>query len=330
MRGLISAESTQLDSLGQDSHVFYEVVVGASDLLGRTLKEVGFRGRYSAAVLAIHRQGRPVEAKLGEVRLHMGDTLLVLADQAFRERWRDSRDFLLISPLTGALPPQRPNAWKVGVIGLAFVVLTGLGILPLLNAALLTGLALVATRAINIGEARRAIDLNLVLLIAASFGLGAAVQSSGLATVMADVLLAVFNNFGPIGALAGILLATIALTEVISHNAAAVLLFPVAIATAASLGSPAAALRARRAVRGEPVVPDPGRISDQPDGLQPGQLPVPGLPPPGRAADRRGWRRRPHPAADLLPLPAGVRDASWRAARNERPEGTRKVRRAVA
>ena len=74
------------------------------------------------------------------------------------------------------------------------------------------------------------------MLIAASFGLGAAVQSSGLANVLADVLLSVFNDFGPIGALAGILLATIALTEVISHNAAAVLLFPVALATAATLG----------------------------------------------------------------------------------------------
>ncbi len=236
MRGLISAEATQLDRLGQGSHVFYEVVVGFSDLLGRTLKEVGFRGRYSAAVLAIHRQGQPVEAKLGDVRLHMGDTLLILADRGFRERWRDSRDFLLISPLSNALPPRRANAWLVGGIALAFVVVSGLGILPLLNAALLTALALVATRAIDIGQARRAIDLNLVVLIAASFGLGAAVQSSGLANVIADVLLAVFAGFGPIGALAGILLATIALTEVISHNAAAVLLFPVALATAAGLG----------------------------------------------------------------------------------------------
>lgn len=236
MRGLISAESAQLDRLGRDSHVFYEVVVGASDLLGRTLKEVGFRGRYSAAVLAIHRQGRPIEAKLGEVRLHMGDTLLVLADRGFRDRWRDSRDFLLISPLAGTLPQRRGNALLVGAIGVGFVLLTGLGILPLLNGALLTALALVATRAIDLGQARRAVDLNLIVLIAASFGLGAAVQSSGLANVLADVLLAVFNDFGPIGALAGILLATIALTEVISHNAAAVLLFPVALATAATLG----------------------------------------------------------------------------------------------
>jgi di/tricarboxylate transporter len=235
-RGLVSAEAKQLDRLGSSSQVFYEVVVGTSDLLGRTLKDVGFRGRYGAGVVAIHRQGRPLDAKLGEIRLHLGDTLLVIADRDFRERWRDSRDFLVISPLAGIPPKAGAKAPLVAVIGVSFVVLTGLGVLPLLNGALLTALALVATRAIDAGQARRAIDLNLVVLIAASFGLGAAVQSSGLAHVVADVLLSVFSPFGPIGALAGILLATIALTEVISHNAAAVLLFPVALATAASLG----------------------------------------------------------------------------------------------
>jgi di/tricarboxylate transporter len=236
MRGLISAEARQLDRLGAGTHVFYEVVVGTSDLIGRTLKEVGFRGRYSAAVLAIHRQGRSLEAKLGEVRLHMGDTLLVLADREFRDRWRDSRDFLVISPLGGIPPTARTKAPLVAAIGLAFIVVTGTGLMPLLNGALLTAVALVATRAIDLGQARRAIDLNLIVLIAASFGLGAAVQSSGLAQVIADTLLAIFSPLGPQGMLAGILLATIALTEVITHNAAAVLLFPVAVATATSLG----------------------------------------------------------------------------------------------
>jgi di/tricarboxylate transporter len=236
MRGLISAEARQLDRLGAGNHVFYEVVVGTSDLIGQTLKEVGFRGRYSAAVLAIHRQGRSLEAKLGEVRLRMGDTLLVLADREFRDRWRDSRDFLVISPLGGIPPTTRTKAPIVGAIGIAFIVLTGTGVLPLLNGALLTALVLIATRTIDVGQARRAIDLNLIVLIAASFGLGAAVQSSGLAQVIADALLAIFSPLGPIGTLAGILLATIMLTEVITHNAAAVLLFPVAVATAASLG----------------------------------------------------------------------------------------------
>jgi di/tricarboxylate transporter len=236
LRGLVSAESTQLDKLQGSSHNFYEVVVGGSDLTGRTLRELGFRGRYGAAVLAIHRQGQRLAAKLGEVPLRLGDTLLVLADPAFRDRWRDSADFLLIAPLSG-LPPAHPRkALIVGVIVAVFVVVTGLGLLPILYGALLTALAMVATGVLSISQARRAIDLNVIVLIAASFGLGAAVEQSGLGVVVADLLLAVFLPLGVLGALAGVLLATIALTELVSNNAAAVLLFPVALATATTLG----------------------------------------------------------------------------------------------
>lgn len=236
MRGLVSGERTQLDQLGGSGHVFYEVVIGDSELVGRTLREIGFRVRYAAAVLAIHRQGQRVDAKLGEVRLRLGDTLLVLADAGFRDRWRDSREFLLIAPLSGIAPTHPRKAPLVALIVAGFILLTGLGIVPILQGALLTALALVATRVLSVAQARRSIDLNMIVLIAASFGLGAAVESSGLGTVVADLLLTFFQPFGPVGALAGVLLATILLTELVSNNAAAVLLFPVALATAAAIG----------------------------------------------------------------------------------------------
>jgi di/tricarboxylate transporter len=236
LRGLVSAESTQLDKLGGSSHTFYEVVVGEADLAGRTLKELGFRSVYSAAVLAIHRQGQRIQAKLGEVPLRMGDTLLVLADPEFRDRWRDSRDFLLIAPLSGLPPPKGRKSLIVTGIVAVFVALTGLGILPILYGALITALLMVATGVLSLSQARRAIDLNVIVLIAASFGLGAAVEESGLGLVAADILLALFLPFGVLGALAGVLLVTIVLTELVSNNAAAVLVFPVALATAITLG----------------------------------------------------------------------------------------------
>jgi di/tricarboxylate transporter len=236
MRGLTSSERTQLDRLGGSGHVFYEVVVGDSELVGRTLRNIGFRARYAAAVLAIHRQGQHIDAKLGEVPLRLGDTLLVIADAGFRDRWRDSREFLLIAPLSG-IPPTHPRkAPLVALIAVGFVALTGLGIVPILQGALLTALALVGTGVLSVSQARRAIDLNMIVLIAASFGLGAAVEASGLGSVVAEVLLTFFQPFGPIGALAGVLLATIVLTELVSNNAAAVLIFPVALATAAVVG----------------------------------------------------------------------------------------------
>jgi di/tricarboxylate transporter len=237
MRGLVSAERTQLDRLGGDGHSFYEVVVGdASELVGRTLREADFRARYNAAVLAIHRQGQRVEAKLGDVRLGFGDTLLVLADADFRRRWRESREFLLIAPLSGVPPTRSAKALPVAAIVIGFVVLTAFGVLSLLQGALLVPLLLVATRSMTVAEARRAIDVNLIVLIAVSFGLGAAVESSGLGHAVADALLSVMAPLGAGAALAAIYVATVGLTELISNNAAAVLIFPVALATAAGLG----------------------------------------------------------------------------------------------
>ena len=124
----------------------------------------------------------------------------------------------------------------MATIALGFVVLTGTGVLTLLHGALLVPLLLVATRALSIGEARRAIDLNLVVLVAASFGLGAAVETSGLGAVVADGLLAVAAPMGAVAVLGAVFVATILLTELVSNNAAAVLIFPVAVATAAGLG----------------------------------------------------------------------------------------------
>jgi di/tricarboxylate transporter len=237
LRGLVSTERTQLERLGGGGHSFYEIVIGdSSELVGRTLREIGFRARYNAAVLAIHRQGQRIEGKLGDVRLSLGDTLLVLADGDFRKRWRESREFLLIAPLSGVPPTRSPRAPLVAAIALGFILMTAFGVVGLLEAALLVPLLLVGTRAMSVAEARRAVDVNLIVLIAASFGLGAAVESSGLAATVADGLVGLLAPIGAAATLAAVYLATIALTELISNNAAAVLIFPIAVATAAGLG----------------------------------------------------------------------------------------------
>ena len=235
MRGLQSTHRRQIKQLDGDFHTFSEVVLGEG-FAGQTLRDIGFRAKYGAAVLAIHRSGHRVDGKLGELPLRMGDTLLVLADQPFAQRYRNAGDFLVISPLSGIPPTQPRKAKRVGLIGIGFVILTGTGVLPILEAALLVALLLVASRALTLRQARDAVDLNIVILIAAAFGLGAAVDSTGLGGTIADLLLVVFEPLGLIGALAGVLLATMILTELISNNAAAVLLFPVATATAVATG----------------------------------------------------------------------------------------------
>jgi di/tricarboxylate transporter len=236
IRGLESTEAQQIDELAGTGQAFFEAVVGP-DLVGATLRQVGFRGRFGGAVLAIHRAGQRLEAKFGEVRLRLGDTLLVLADPGFRARYREGREFLLIAPLRAIPPARGGRGWIVGLIGIGFIGATGLGLLPILHAALLAAIAVIVTRSLTIRQARDAIDLDIVVLIAAAFGLGAAVEGSGLGSAIAGVLVGLMEPFGAIGALAAILVATMILTEMISNNAAAVLAFPVAIATAAATGS---------------------------------------------------------------------------------------------
>ncbi|MGH9050302.1 MAG: SLC13 family permease [Acidimicrobiia bacterium] len=235
--GLVSAEQRHFSVVGTGSRASYEAVIGeGSPLAGRTLKEIGFRGRYGGAVFAIHRAGERIPAKLGEVRLRVGDLLLVLADQEFRERWENSHDFLVVSPLDGGVPVRREHALIVELTLLALVVVAGTGLLGLLETSLLAAGGLVAARIITLPEARRAIDFDVILMIAASFGLGAAMAESGLAEELGRLLVRGSEPLGDIGVLAAVLIATMLLTELLSNNAAAVIMFPIAMATAAEAG----------------------------------------------------------------------------------------------
>jgi di/tricarboxylate transporter len=236
--GLRSAEQPHFpQEQGTRGRRFFEVVVADdSPLSNSTLKQVGFRARYDGAVVAIHRAGERVPGKLGEVVLRAGDVLLVLAGDGFHTRWREERDFLVVAPLDGAPPPRREKAPLVGLLVVALFVTVGFGFLDILEAALLVAIALVVFRVLTPFEARQAIDLNVIVVIAGSFGIGAAIAESGLAGTIAHTFVSWFSGFGDLGLIVGILIATIVLTELITNNAAAVLMFPIALATANEAG----------------------------------------------------------------------------------------------
>ncbi len=239
--GLDSAESPHLQQIDAPGHRLVEAVVGSSSpLLGRTPKQIGFRARYDAAIVGIHREGQPVVAKLGEVKLRLGDTLLLLADSSFRERWRDRPDFIVVQALDGeedAAGKLSPKAVFVGLMVAGVVVVAGSGLLPILHAALIAAVVLVATRTISAQAARDAVEIEVLIVIAASFGLGAAIESSGLAGFLGNAIVETFSGLGWRWVLLGIVLATVILTEFISNNAAAALMFPIAMATAGEVGA---------------------------------------------------------------------------------------------
>jgi di/tricarboxylate transporter len=238
MRGIESAEAPHAADFRSPQHTFFEAVVSAaSPLVGRTLREADFRARYQAAVLAIHRAGQRVNAKLGTVPMKEGDTLLLLSDPGFRDRWRDRNEFLLVSPMGGSPPAGTRQALFVGLVTLAIVGLAGAGVFPILQAALAGSVLLVLTRVLSPAEARGALDLDVLVLIAGSFGVGAAIQSSGLGALLGGGIVEHVGSMGPLAVLFAVTLATSALTEIITNNAAAVLVFPVAMAAAAETGA---------------------------------------------------------------------------------------------
>jgi di/tricarboxylate transporter len=186
-------------------------------------------------VLAVHRAGQRVEAKLGDLQLRAGDTLLLLADVSFRQKWRESGDFLVVARIGGTSPARTRKAPLVLALTGLLVIVAGSGLLDILDAALLTTIALVATGVLTLREARDAVDLDVIIVIGAAFGIGAAMEITGLADAAAGVLLAAFGSFGDIGALLGVVVATIVLTEMITNNAAAVLMFPIAFTAAGTV-----------------------------------------------------------------------------------------------
>ncbi|MEM9514636.1 MAG: SLC13 family permease [Actinomycetota bacterium] len=238
VRGLSSAERPHLDgALERPGSGLYEVVVSErSELAGSTLRSTGFRARFDAAVLAIRRHEDEVPGKLGTVELRPGDVLLLLAGPEFGRRFRGHRDFSVVAPLSTAPPARRSSAALVLVAIAAMVVLAVSGVLSLLEASLLAAGAVVALRAISLTEARRAVNLNVVLTIAMAISLGGAVAISGLAAEFASLLQSVGDPLGQTGQIVAVLVATMLLTEVLSNNAAAAVMLPVATATALDAG----------------------------------------------------------------------------------------------
>lgn len=232
-KGLRSTEEEHVLAVDSPSTRFFEVVIGrSSPLVGMTIRDAGFRGTYQAAVIALHRSGHRVAGKLGSIRLRHGDTLLLLAKPNFRRNWNDKRDFLVVAPVGGESPRATAKAPIVALVTAGVILLSATNVLPLLEGAVLGAAALVFTRTLTFVEAREAIDLDVIILIASAFGLGEAMQSTGLAARVANGLTAAFDGFGPAGVVFGIVLATAMLTELVTNNAAAIVMFPIAIASA--------------------------------------------------------------------------------------------------
>lgn len=246
--GLVPAEADtfEKDFSSMSTHLVEAVLSTASPILGKTVKESGFRSRYDAGIVAVHRNGERIQQKIGDIELRAGDTLLLFAPEEFVRNWRDSQDFYLISYL-GDKPPTMTWQGTVLLIMTAAMVVGAflgemgyihffgkeVGILDLALAAVLISFLL---RTIRGRDAQRALRLDVLISIACSFGISKALQKTGIADFVAEHIVSSLSSHGPVAVLAGIYLVTNLFTEAMSNNAAAVLVFPISVAIADKMG----------------------------------------------------------------------------------------------
>lgn len=237
LRGLTPATNQvfKLDAPRTERLLVETVVSNTCALLGKSIKEGQFRKVYGAAVIAVARNGERLRMKIGDIVLRPGDTLLLEAPPRFTEQQRNSRDFFLVSPIDDTGPPRHERApLAIGIAG-GMVALATFGVLSMLKAAMLAALVMIITRCCSIRAARRAIEWEVLIVIAAAFGVGRALESTGAAGTLAQSLIDLARS-NPWVTLAIVYAVTGIFTELITNNAAAVLVFPIALAASRDLG----------------------------------------------------------------------------------------------
>jgi len=236
MRGMLEASSPDETPTPGDSLAVTEAVVApGSRLIGRTIQQIGFRHATGCIVLGVQRRSRMIRAKMGEIRLEAGDTLLLFgASQAMREL-RADRDLLLLEwSKTSISDPRRILAARV-IFG-SVVILAATGLTSIVLASFMGAVAMIAAGCLNPRQAARAVDLRIYLLIGSALALGTALQVTGGATLLASGVVSIFAPYGPIVVLSALFILVAVLTNVLSNSATAILFTPIAIGTANQMG----------------------------------------------------------------------------------------------
>lgn len=241
IRGLVpaaddSAEQPNAGAYRPNLRLYEAVISRGSPLIGRTVRDAGLRTRYNAVVVAVQRLGHRLEGKIGDIRLRPGDTLLLEAGSGFLTRYRDSAEFDLVSEADDSASPRHERAWVSIAIFVGLVIVLVTGRVNEMAAAMLGAALMILARCCRASQARQAVDWQVLIIIGAAFALGEAMQSSGLAAILAEPLRAVGASTGGIGLLACTYATTVIITAMISNTAAAVLVFPIVLQAAMAGG----------------------------------------------------------------------------------------------
>jgi di/tricarboxylate transporter len=223
------------EELQGEDYILVEAVISPhSFLIGKNLKGLRFRNSFGATVLAIRHRGAIMYENVATTALMAGDALLIEISKINFERLRENEAFVVVSEV-------EPPTFKKSKIVLSIVIMLGvvvtasMEILPISTAAIMGSILLVLSRCISLENAYKAVDWQVIMLLAGSISLGLAMQKTGTAKFLAGSILSVTGSLGPNFILSAFYLITLILTEAMSNNATAALMTPIAISTAASL-----------------------------------------------------------------------------------------------
>ena len=218
------------------SQMIGEVVVApASRMIGRSLTQLGFHYQTHCIVLGIQRRSRMIRARMDEIRLDAGDVLLVYGRHADIVALRANRDVLLLERSTRELV-DRTKVGRAIAIFAAVVALSATGIVPIVICAVAGAAAMVVSGCLNIHQAARAMDRQIIFLVGAALALGAAMSATGGAAYLAHIIVSAFGGGGAAVTLSVLFLLIAVITNVLSNNATAVLFILIALGAASELG----------------------------------------------------------------------------------------------
>jgi di/tricarboxylate transporter len=227
-------EISHLDSA--DVHLVEVTLSPRSPIVGRTMSETHFRERYGFTALAIWRQGEVIAERLRDVRLKFGDTLLLQGPRHRLASLQEGGEFLVLEPVKMEKPRQGKAPIAVGVL-LGILALIALADLPISVAMVIGAVAMVLTGCLSMDEAYQSIEWRSVFLIAGMLPLGIAMETTGTARFLSDLIVGGVGGLGPLAILAGIYILASLITEPMSNAAATVLVVPIAIDVALGLGA---------------------------------------------------------------------------------------------
>ena len=281
-------EVFKLDNTRANRRLIEAVVSNTCPLVGQTIRAGQFRTLYNAAVIAVARNGERINSKIGDIELRTGDVLLLEARPSFLDQQRNRRDFYLVSQIESAAPIDTRRAQlALAIIG-ALVVGVALGLCGMLQASLVAAFAMLACRCCTAANARRAIDWEILLVIAGSLALGKALQVSRLADWLGTEVITLAGT-DPRVLLAAIFALSAVLAGVVTAKASAVLMLPVALAASEQLGIDIMPLVLAIMLASSMAVATPIGYPNKSDGLWTGRIPLRRLPQVWRATDRAHW-----------------------------------------